>query len=140
MKYFIALLAALLLNACANLMMKFGALQLDSSQQGVFDQGLARALHRHWILVLGFACFVANVLFYIYALQKLPISVAYPVMVTCGFAIIVAVAGIKLNERLSTVQWIGVAAILLGVWLVAKDASRQIGGEGQDPSAIKADS
>jgi multidrug transporter EmrE-like cation transporter len=67
------------------------------------------------------------VVFYAYALQKLPISVAYPIMVACGFAIIVTVAGWVLHERLSPWQWVGVLAILVGVFLVARDAGRQIG-------------
>jgi drug/metabolite transporter (DMT)-like permease len=49
-------------------------------------------------------------------------------MVTGGFAIIVVVAGVMLGERLSAPQWAGVAAILLGVFLVARDAGRQMGG------------
>ena len=77
--------------------------------------------------MLGLTCFAANVVFYTYALVRLPISVAYPIMVTCGFAIIVVVAGLKLHERLSPIQWVGVAAILIGVWLVANDAARQTG-------------
>ena len=65
--------------------------------------------------------------FYAYALQKVPISVAYPVMVITGFAIIVVVAGNVLRERLTVVQWVGVGAILVGVTLVARDAGRQMG-------------
>ena len=61
-------------------------------------------------------------------MQKLPISVAYPIMFTCGFAIIVTVAGVILRERLTPLQWVGVAAILLGVFLVARDAGKQLGG------------
>ena len=131
-KYVIALGVALLLNASANLFIKFGvrSLHLDLAGAGALDAGwwgLLRLLGKHWILLVGLACFAANVVFYAYALQKLPISVAYPVMVTTGFAIIVVVAGILLDERLSRLQWIGVTLILFGVILVARDAGRQMG-------------
>jgi multidrug transporter EmrE-like cation transporter len=130
-KHAIALVVALLLNAAANLMIKFGMRDLDASLggAGLFDGGLlglAGLLLKHWILLLGLACFAANVVFYAFALQKLPISVAYPIMATCGFAVIVTVAGLLLKERLSLSQWVGVAAILIGVVLVAKDAGRQL--------------
>ena len=133
MKYALALIAALALNATANLLIKFGMrgmdLELDGASPldgGVF--GLVKLLLRHWEVLAGLACFALNVVFYAFALQKLPISVAYPIMVTTGFAIIVAVAGWKLHERLTVFQWVGVVTILIGVVLVAKDAGRQMGG------------
>jgi multidrug transporter EmrE-like cation transporter len=132
-KYGIALAVALLLNAAANLMIKFGmrGVELELGGAGIMDGGflgLVKLLLRHWIVLLGVGCFAANVVFYAFALQKLPISTAYPIMVTGGFAIIVVVAGLILGEHLSTPQWAGVAAILLGVYLVARDAGRQMGG------------
>jgi multidrug transporter EmrE-like cation transporter len=132
LKYAIALVVALVLNATANLLIKFGmrAIDLELGGAGALDGGVAglvRLLLRHWVVLLGLVCFAANVVFYAYALQKMPISVAYPVMVTTGFAIIVVVAGLVLQERLSAAQWVGVGAILLGVTLVAKDAGRQMG-------------
>jgi multidrug transporter EmrE-like cation transporter len=139
-KYGIALTLALVLNAAANLMIRFGmrAIDIELSGSGLLDGGpwaLARILLRHWVVLAGIACFALNVVFYAYALQKLPISVAYPIMVTCGFAIIVIVAGLALDERLSVVQWFGVAAILAGVLLVAKDAGRQMGSGGAHDSS-----
>jgi multidrug transporter EmrE-like cation transporter len=137
-KYGISLAIALLLNAAANLMIKFGmrGVELELNGAGIMDggaAGLVKLLLRHWIVLLGIGCFAANVVFYAYALQKLPISSAYPIMVTGGFAIIVVVAGAMLGERLSTPQWAGVAAILLGVFLVARDAGRQMGGPAPHP-------
>lgn len=131
-KYGVALGVALVLNACANLMIRFGmrAMDVELAGAGLLDGGVAglvRLLLRHWIVLLGIGCFAANVVFYAYALQKLQISVAYPIMVTGGFAIIVVVAGVMLHERLSVLQWIGVVAILVGVVMVAKDAGRQMG-------------
>lgn len=139
-KYAIALVVALLLNATANLLIKFGmrAIDLDLQGTGLMADGLLGALKillRHWTVLLGLACFAANVVFYAFALQKMPISVAYPIMVTSGFAIIVIVAGSMLHERLTLTQWAGVAAILLGVVLVARDAGRQMGGGSTNPSA-----
>ncbi len=132
LKYVIALVVALALNAAANLMIKFGMRSIDLELAGASPMadglaGLVRLLLRNWVLLAGLGCFALNVVFYAFALQKLAISVAYPIMVASGFGIIVTVAGMLLGERLSAVQWIGVAAILIGVTLVAKDAGRQMG-------------
>ena len=134
MKYALALVAALSLNATANLLIKFGMRGVDMELAGVGPMdagpiGLVKLLLRHWEVLAGLACFVLNVGFYAFALQKLPISVAYPIMVTTGFAIIVVIAGWKLNEKLTASQWIGVVTILIGVALVAKDAGSQMGGD-----------
>jgi multidrug transporter EmrE-like cation transporter len=142
LKYVIALVVALSLNAAANLFIKFGMRAIDLEMAATSGSpldggllGLVRLLLRHWVLLLGLGCFALNVVFYAFSLQKLPISIAYPVMVATGFAIIVAVAGMVLKERLSVMQWVGVAAILVGVTLVAKDAGRQMGGKSDQPEA-----
>ena len=126
--YFLALGGALVLNATANLMMKFGMERFKAlgltPEQGKF--AIITALMTNWVLLLGLCLFAANVVLYTFALKELAISVAYPIMVTVGFAIIVTVAGIYLNERLSQLQWVGVALILLGVWLVGSQADKQL--------------
>ncbi len=67
---------------------------------------------------MGLVCFGLNLVAYQFALQRLPISMAYPIMVTGGYAIIVVVAGL-MGERMVPAQWVGVALILLGVGLVS---------------------
>jgi len=129
-KYFVALGAALVLNATANLLMKFG-MRSVAEGGGLLRGGLARAvliILGSPLLLLGIVCFVLNLLAYMYALQRLPISVAYPIMVTVGFAIIVTVAGLTLHEHLCWSQWVGIVLILAGVWLVASRASLEAGG------------
>jgi multidrug transporter EmrE-like cation transporter len=142
MKYVVALIIALALNAAANLMIKFGMRGIDVELAGTSPMssgvvGLVKLLLRHWILLAGLACFALNVVFYAFALQKLAISIAYPIMVASGFGIIVTVAGFMLGERLTVPQWAGVAAILLGVVLVAKDAGRQMGTPAQSSAEQK---
>lgn len=143
-KHVVALIIALLLNASANLMIKFGmhAINVELAGAGVLSQGplgVVKLLLRHWILLVGLGCFALNVVFYAFALQKLQISVAYPIMVTVGFAIIAVVAGWRLGESLSMIQWVGVGAILLGVTLVASDAGRQMGSSGSEPAVDASD-
>lgn len=136
--YYIALGAALVMNAAANLMMKFGMERYKAA--GVTpEQGagaVIAALASNWVLILGLCLFSANVVLYTFALKGLPISIAYPIMATVGFAIIVVVAGWRLHERLSPVQWVGVALIMVGVWLVGSRATAQLGGEAPPPPAV----
>ncbi|MBI4578800.1 MAG: EamA family transporter [Planctomycetes bacterium] len=130
MRYLAALVLALLLNASANLMMKVGAKHLDSPGPRL-ELGLSSirgAIAHNWVLVLGLFCFATNVLFYTYALKRIPISLAYPIMVGAGFAIIAVVAWRYLGETLSVVQWAGITLILLGIVLVAREM-RPVAGD-----------
>ena len=123
MKYAIALVMALSLNAAANLMMKFGVERhkLAVAALPPTPSGTLMALAGNWVLMLGLCCFATNVILYTYALKGFPISTAYPIMVSAGFAIIAVVAWRFLGETLTGGQWAGVALILVGVWLVARN-------------------
>ncbi len=139
MRYFVALAAALLLNATANLMMKFGIERFKAAGVSIAEGAwpVLVALLSNWVLILGLVCFATNVILYTYALKGLPISVAYPIMVTLGFAIIVIVAGLYLNERPTSMQWVGVTLILIGVWLVAWEAKGQIQDDPAPSATVK---
>ncbi|MHC4799950.1 MAG: DMT family transporter [Planctomycetota bacterium] len=97
--------------------------RFDSAGQAVSQSfsAMASALATNWMLILGISCFAVNVLFYAYALKKIDVSAAYPVMVGGGFAIIALVAWKFLGESLSRMQLTGVLCILIGVWLVARE-------------------
>ena len=125
MKYVFALIVALALNACANLLMKIGSKSAAASG-GVLREGLDGAVKivvTSWPLMIGLVCFALNAAFYIYALQSkaLKISVAYPVMVGGGYALIAIIARFHpvLNERLTLGQTIGVGLVLVGIVLIA---------------------
>jgi multidrug transporter EmrE-like cation transporter len=130
MRYAVALALALTLNATANLMMKFGVKRFGAS--GVtLEQGagaVGGALLTNWVLIVGLFCFAVNVAFYTYALSGIKISVAYPIMVSGGFVIIALIAWKYLGETLSVGQWAGVAMILVGVFLVAREMKAVPGG------------
>lgn len=125
MKYIIALIIALLLNAGANLLMKIGMTSV-AGDGGLLKNGISgaiKAVISTTPLIIGLICFALNAAFYMYALQSktLKISVAYPIMVGGGFALIAIVARFHpaLQERLTGEQLVGVALIFIGIILVA---------------------
>lgn len=119
MKYVAALIAALLLNATANLLIKAAARGMEEAG-GLLSGGILPAIRMvatNWLFLVGVVCFGLNLLAYLYSLQRLDISLAYPIMVSCGYAIIVVVARF-MGERLAAAQWVGIGLMLVGVWLV----------------------
>ncbi len=119
----LALTIALLLNAAANLLMKTGMSRIHG-EGGLLRNGPVHAVTSVLTtpaLVIGLSCFALNVCFYMFALQSrtLKISIAYPVMVGGGYAIIATLGYLWLGERLTSAQMVGVAMILAGVIVVA---------------------
>jgi len=125
MQHVIALCVALVLNAVANLLMKMGSAKVEAA--GGFlaggTVGAVRTLLSTPVLLAGLVCFGLNVFLYMYALQSkvLKISIAYPIMVGGGYAIIAITAAFwpSLRERLTVGQWLGVALVLAGVVIIA---------------------
>ncbi len=125
MRHIIALVCALMLNAAANLAMKVG-MKTVSNAGSMLDGGVVggiKTVLTSPVLLGGLICFGLNVFLYMYALQSkvLKISVAYPIMVGGGYAVIAVAAYFlpSLRERLSVGQWLGVTLILIGVITVA---------------------
>ncbi|NIA07334.1 MAG: EamA family transporter [Actinobacteria bacterium] len=118
----VALAVALVLNATANLMIRAGArgIAAKCSSEATVPIMLAMkaAIVNPWIIG-GVVCFGLNLAAYSYALTKLPVSMAYPIMVSVGYAIIICGAAVWFSEKLSPLQMVGVGVILAGVWLVA---------------------
>lgn len=122
----LALLVALILNAAANLLMKIGMTKVAAGG-GLLQDGVSAAAMKVLtspILIMGLTCFALNACFYMFALQSkvLKISLAYPLMVGGGYAIIAVVGYFILDDRLSLAQKVGVALILGGVILIASRA------------------
>ncbi len=125
MQHIVALVIALILNAGANLLMKVGMTSVADGG-GILKNGAVCAIKTILTttpLIIGLTCFGLNAAFYMYALQSktLKISIAYPIMVGGGFALIAVAARLHpaLKERLTPQQLIGVAFIMVGIILVA---------------------
>ncbi len=123
MRHILALATAVILNASANLLLKFGMHELKGRMDSVTGQGIlgaARTMFSAPYIIIGLIFFALNVPLYAFALGKFKVSLAYPIMTGCGFGIIVLVASFSgLQERMNGLQWLGISLILLGVILVS---------------------
>lgn len=117
-----ALILAMVLNAGANLLLKVAARQLAPAGTNLLANGIPAAIKSALTcptLILGILLFALNIPLYAFALTKFKVSLAYPIMVGGGFALIASVAAFSsLGERLTITQWLGVTFILVGVILL----------------------
>lgn len=114
------LLFGVLLNASAQLFLKFGMDRI-----GEFSFTLANIWPIGWkvatnyFVILGLMCYVISVVVWLMVLSRVPVGLAYP-MVSIGY-IVTAIAGyFLLGETLTAARIAGIFVIILGVYLVAK--------------------
>jgi multidrug transporter EmrE-like cation transporter len=103
------LLAGVLLNAGAQLLLKAGT--------NAEPLGLRLAIEPH--ILGGLACYVVSVVVWIAALSKVPVSIAYP-MLSIGYIVNAFAAWYLFGEALSPMKLAGIGVIVLGVFMVAR--------------------
>lgn len=111
---YIYLILAFLLNASGNIFLKIG------SAKGLYMElfPLTALVKNNIYLIIGFTFFVLNALFYFLALKNIPLSLAYPVMVTFSLIIVGSYAFIMRGETFTYNHIIGYALMVLGVVVV----------------------
>ncbi len=112
---YVLLVVALTLNALANMLLKAGARGLGS----LAEPHLAQRVLANPYLLAGLLLFALNLGFYLAALTRLNLSLAYPVMVAGGLLVVVLGSALWLRETVTPLQWSGIALLVLGIVLVA---------------------
>jgi len=114
---FVLLGFAVVFNGVANVLMKKG-------MTGPEIHGGPAAMIRHyltsWPLMVGLLLFAVNIIAYTQALARLPLSVAYPIMVALTGLIVVCGSHVLFKESITWFQWVGYALIIAGVIFVAR--------------------
>ncbi len=115
---YLILAIAIILNACANILIKIGMnniREFDSFNALHLILAMFRSIH----VLIGILSFAFALISYSYVLNKINLSIAYPLMTSLGFFIVVLFSIVFLNEKLFPLQIFGLCLIISGVWLVA---------------------
>ena len=112
----LALVFALVANATANVLIRWGMkdLELTLSQPVQTIKSIVLNVR----VMAGIALFACNVLAYAFALSKIRLGVAYPVMTSLGLVIVMLLSWQLMGERVTSLQLAGTGMILCGVVLV----------------------
>ena len=117
---FALILAGVLLNATAQLLLKAGAGTLAGVELRASNALLiATRMLNSMPIIAGLACYVLSVVVWILALARVEVSVAYP-MLSIGYVVNAVAAWWLFGESLSGARLAGIGVILVGVWLVAR--------------------
>ncbi|HEV7576822.1 MAG TPA: SMR family transporter [Caldimonas sp.] len=114
------LLAGILLNAGAQLLLKAGVTPLGpiTVDAATLVPTLGRVLGQAPVLA-GLACYVLSVGLWLVALSRVEVSIAYPLL-SLGYVVNAIAAWHLFGESLGPARWAGIALILLGVFVVAR--------------------
>ncbi|MCA9730322.1 MAG: hypothetical protein KC729_21755 [Candidatus Eisenbacteria bacterium] len=115
----IFLVTALVCNAAANVIIKHAMTKGTPPPVGAPLMTKLLAVLSP-LFVLGVTLFGLNLLCYSIALRTFRISVAYPIMVSGGYCLILIAGWFLFHEKLNLVQYSGIALILSGIWLVVR--------------------
>lgn len=113
----IFLILAIVFNAGANILMKAGVMADPVKlSDGIIPFVLSYVTNLK--LMSGIACFGIALVFYTKALEKFNLSIAYPMMTSCGLIIVTLWSLLVFHERLSAFQFGGLFMIIGGIWLL----------------------
>lgn len=117
---FLFILAGVLLNAGAQLLLKAGVNPLGpiSVELATLVPTAARVLTQ-WPIVAGLGCYVLSVGVWIVALSRVDVSLAYP-MLSLGYVVNAVAAWWLFGEVLGPMRCAGILLILAGVFVMSR--------------------
>ncbi len=117
---FALILTGVLLNACAQLLLKAGTNaigHIEFTSAGIWSVAPRLMFEPH--ILGGLACYALSVVVWIGALSRTPVSVAYP-MLSIGYIVNAVAAWALFGEVLTPTKLLGIGIIIAGVVLLAR--------------------
>jgi multidrug transporter EmrE-like cation transporter len=118
---FVLIVVGVMLNACAQLLLKSGMLRV-----GHFDFAWHNAIPigmkvlTNIPILSGLSFYVLSVGVWLLVLSRVPVSFAYP-MLSLGYIVNAVAAYYLFGEPLSSLRILGIFVIIAGVYLVAQN-------------------
>ena len=114
-------LISVLISVIGQILLKKGMLEVGkfefSGLSNILPQFL-KAFSNPWVLA-GFLFYFLSSLFWIIALSKVDLSVAYPLL-SCGYILVLLASWLFFKEPVTAIRWLGVLVIMAGVTLISR--------------------
>jgi multidrug transporter EmrE-like cation transporter len=108
---YLFIFSSILLGALAQIALKYGA------NKGAVSSGLVGFINPQ--IITGLGLYGLSALLWIYALSKVQLSFAYP-MVALGYVVVTVLSYVIFKEDISTLRISGLSVIVIGVIMIAK--------------------
>ncbi len=121
MAILILMVFVVLLNVCGHVFLKVGMNQVGQiGARSIVEFGLSSIANP--FVLLGLTGYVSSVAGYVVVLSRTQLSVAYPILMSSGYALVVLVSFLWLREPFNLLKWLGLFLIFAGVVLVSVKA------------------
>jgi multidrug transporter EmrE-like cation transporter len=138
MQYIVFILFTVITNAAAQLMLKYGMVQLGPiSFAGVNPViKILQIVFSPWVF-LGLSTFVISMASHLYVLSKVELSFAYPFL-SLAYVLVAVFAYFVFREDLNALRIAGIGLICVGTVLIAQSGSKHTDEVAQiSPETIK---
>jgi len=117
-------LAGITLGAFGAILMKMGANNIGPAEISSFSQliGFLFRMLTNFVLVAGIFLYFLSALTWSYLLTRLDISFVQPIL-ALTYVVTPILAIFLLGEHMPPLRWLGIAVIILGVFIVARTAA-----------------
>jgi small multidrug resistance pump len=112
----IPLALAIFIGALGNVLLKVGTSKIPAL---TISLDTVAKIITNPALIIGILCMIGSFPFYTMAIQKLPLSVAVPLLSGATFVVVAIISAIFLKESLTIVNVIGIVIIIIGIVLAA---------------------
>ncbi len=122
-KYIPLILAGVLLNAAAQIVIKKGMTDIGAfafSLRNLLPVGIKVATNP--FVLLGILFYVVSLALWLMVLSRVDVSYAYP-MLSVGYIVAALFGRYFFNEPVGPVRWAGIIVICIGVYLITRSAS-----------------
>lgn len=113
--------AAIIANTIGTILIKLGSSKISDI---TFSFASLRNIISSWHILLGVAFYAASFPAYSYILQKMNVSVAYPMFTSMSFAGVILVSTLFLKEELAVMQFLGLALVIGGIVFLSAGATK----------------
>jgi multidrug transporter EmrE-like cation transporter len=118
---FAFIISGVLLNACAQLLLKAGTNAMGGAIHLTASNWLQTFLQvvTQWPILGGLACYGVSLVVWIIGLSRTDVTIAYP-MLSLGYVVSALGAWLFLGEVISPQRLLAIAVIMVGVILLAR--------------------
>ncbi|MGB9613312.1 MAG: EamA family transporter [Candidatus Margulisiibacteriota bacterium] len=115
---YLVLTISILLAVTGQLLMKRGMMLFGSFPVSQLLFKIIPMFLNPWVFS-GLVCFGLSSIFWLVVLSRLELSLVYP-MVSVAYVLVAMASWIFFRENLSLIRWLGIAVIILGVYLISR--------------------
>ena len=118
MKYYLILGLSILANVAANICIKTAMNNVGGVDISSLPEVWSKLILNYLVWLSLFLFGIAFVT-YAYVLSHIQLSVAYPILTSLAFILVVLSSVLYLDETITIIQIFGISFIIVGVWMVA---------------------